>query len=61
MDWTEQPGRDGHHFVEILHLEAITIDSNERLVVVRRLGGPGVKSCVEYVDLDVILSKLEKF
>src|ERR1700683_670466 len=53
-DIAQKAGRDGHHEVEILHLEAVSIFCDQWTVVARRKRRPSVECGVEYVEFDVV-------
>jgi hypothetical protein len=53
-DVAQQAGGKGHHAVKVLHLEAVSILSNQRSVVAWRERRPSVECSVEYMEFDVI-------
>jgi hypothetical protein len=61
VDGAEDAGGLGLNFVEILHLEAVSVFCDEGLVVVRRERGPGIDSSVVGANLDVVLARFEEF
>ena len=61
VDGTEDARGLGLNFVEILHLEAVSVFGDEEFVVVRRKRGPGIDSSVVDADLDVVLARFEEF
>jgi len=58
-DAPEQAGGDGMDLVEVLHLEAVPVFGDERLVVMRRERGPGIDRGVVDADLDVVAAGFE--
>ena len=61
VDGAEDARGLGLNFVEILHLEAVSVFGDEEFVVVRRKRGPGIDSSVVDADLDVVLARFEEF
>ena len=61
VDGAEDAGGLGLNFVEILHLEAVSVFCDEGFVVVRKERGPGIDSSVVGANLDVVLARFEEF
>lgn len=61
VDGAEDARGQGLDFVEILHLEAVSVFGDQRFVVSRRVGGPGVEGGVEDADLDLVGPRFEEF
>jgi hypothetical protein len=54
VDGAEDAGGLGLNFVEILHLEAVSVFGDEGFIAVRRERGPGVDGSVVDADFDVV-------
>ena len=60
VDLAKDAGGDGLDFIEVLHLEAVSVFGDEGFVVVGWKRGPGVEGGVVDADLDVVVAGFEE-